>query len=40
MIWDMLLWLNAPEDYGVTFRNGEFWIEPLDSLAERGIRVR
>lgn len=44
MIWDMLLWLNCPEDYGVTFKRDaagiEFWIEPLDTLAERGIRVR
>jgi len=28
----MLEWLNYPEGWAITYRNGEFYIEPIDNL--------
>lgn len=40
MIWQFLDWLTSPDDYAVTVKNGEFYIEPIADLTARGVRIR
>jgi hypothetical protein len=40
MIWELFLILAAPEDYAITYRNGEFYVERIECLRERKAKIR
>ena len=39
MIWTVLEWINYPDGWAITYRDGGFYIEPIDDLPP-GARLK
>jgi hypothetical protein len=39
MIWTILEWINTPDGWAITYKNGGFFIEPIDHLPP-GARLK
>ena len=40
MIWQLIEVMMSPEDWAVTVRNGELYIERIDALIAKGINPK
>ena len=40
MIWTVLEWINYPDGWAITYKDGGFYIEPVQSVIDMGGRIK